>query len=345
MKSVSGGMPAHWLPLGVRVRNLAFRLSPSEASFARHDFPGQASPSRPHLERVIETFFTGFNAALESPDHTELTRLLDTSHSQPFLGFAYEGVGLWLAIGDLFLPWTDSRLASFTKHVAPRHDFITMVGAGFAVARMPFGLARLESYQEKLDPFTAWCVADGVGFHDGFFHWRKYQSGRTPAPHRLHPQNRDLFDAGVGRSFWWVYGAEAKPIAAAIQRFDAARQPEMWTGIGTALAYAGGHQAGSEQQLLGLSGAHRVDLLSGIALGANMRHKGGNPAPWTDDVCAATMQRPVADVSGWVDEDVAGYLDSWDGIATSMREGCYLALRARLAARFGDSVATARRSS
>jgi hypothetical protein len=110
----------------------------------------------------------------------------------------------------------------------------------------------------------------------------------------------------------------------------------MWTGIGTALAYAAGHQAGNEQQLLELSGPYRADLLSGVALGANMRHKGGNPASWTADVCAATMQRSVAEVSGWVDDDVTAYLDSWDGVAKSMREGCYLALRARLAARFAD---------
>ncbi|HEX8027720.1 MAG TPA: DUF1702 family protein [Vicinamibacterales bacterium] len=331
MKSVSGGMPAQWLPLGVRVRNLAFRLSPSEASFARHAFPGASSPSRAHLEYIIETFISGFNAALDSSDDAELTNQLDVSYPQPFLGFAYEGVGLWLAISDLFKPWTKvSRLASFTKNVAPHHDFIAMVGAGFAVARMPFGVRRLEAYQEKLDPFTAWCVADGVGFHDGFFHWRKYQSGRQQSPAYLNPQNRALFDAGVGRSFWWVYGAEPAAIAAAIGRFDAPRRAEMWTGVGTALAYAAGHQPGGEQLLLDLAGEHRVDLLAGIALGANMRHKGGNPAPWTDDVCEKTLRRSVADVAGWVDADVADYLESWDGVPRSMREGCYLALRARL---------------
>ncbi len=333
MKSVSGGMPAHWLPLGVGVRNLAFRLSPAEASFVRHDFPGQTSPSRPHLESIIATFISGFNVALDSSDDTELTRQLDASYPQPFLSFAYEGVGSWLAISDLFRPWSASRLAWFTKNVAPRHNFIAMVGAGFAVARMPFGSRRLESYQERLDPFTAWCVADGVGFHDGFFHWREYRSGRKPAPGFLHAQNRALFDAGVGRSFWWVYGADADAIAAAIQRFDAERQPEMWTGVGTALAYAGGFQPGGAPRLLERAARCRVDLLIGVALGANMRQKGGNPAPWTDAACAEIVQRPVAEVSAWVDEEVAAHLESWDGVARSMREGCYLALRARLARR------------
>ena len=52
-------------------------------------------------------------------------------------------------------------------------------------------------------------------------------------------------------------------------------------------------------------------------------------------MCAATLQRSVAAVSAVVDEEVDAYLESWDGIAKSMREGCYLTLRARLVARFG----------
>ena len=48
------------------------------------------------------------------------------------------------------------------------------------------------------------------------------------------------------------------------------------------------------------------------------------------------MRCPVAEVSSWVDQEVAAYLDSWDGRAQSMREGCYLELRARLAARLGE---------
>lgn len=337
MKSVSGGMAAPWLPLGLRLRNLACRLSPVEASFARHGFPGQTSPGRQHLEQVIATFISGFNLALEWPDAAELATQLDASYPLPFLGFAYEGVGLWMAIGDLCLPWQPGRLASFTKHVAPRHAFIATVGAGFAVARVPFGLRRLESYQAQLDPFTAWCVADGVGFCDGFFHWRKYRSGRQPAPAFLHAQNRALFDAGVGRALWWVYGAQPDSIADAIARFEPQRQPEMWTGIGTALAYAGGHQPGAERRLLDRAERHRADLVSGIALAATMHHQGGTAAPWTDDVCAAVVQRPVAEVSAWVDEDVASYLDAWDGRAQSMRERCYLELRARLAARFAGT--------
>jgi hypothetical protein len=331
MRPVSDGMPAPWLPLGVRVRNLAFRLSKAEASFERRGFPGRASPDRRHLESIIETFVTGYNLALETPDESELTSRLEGATTTPYLGFAYEGVGLWLAIADLLRPWSASRLAAFTRDVAPRHDFIAMVGAGFAVARMPFAVRRLESFQRRLDPMTAWCVADGVGFHEGFFHWQKYRGGQHDAPAFLNAQNRALFDAGVGRSFWWVYGADPDAIAAAIERFAPARRAEMWTGIGTALVYAGPSQPST--RLLALSGSHRVDLLIGIALGANMRDKGGNPSSWTDQVCATLMSGSVAEVSAIVETELAGYLDAWDGDLSTLRDGCYLALRARLAAR------------
>jgi hypothetical protein len=332
MRPVSDGMSAPWVPLGARVRNLAFRLSKSEASFERRAFPGVASPDRAHLESIIETFITGYNLALDSADDSELTTRLEGSTTTPYLGFAYEGAGLWLAIADLFRPWVaTSRLAYFTKSVAPRHDFIAMVGAGFAVARMPFGVRRLEKYQWRLDPMTAWCIADGVGFHEGFFHWKKYQSGRQPSPSFLNPQNRALFDAGVGRSFWWVYGANPEAIAAAIERFDRQRRAEMWTGIGTALAYAG--PAHPSARLLELAGANRLDLLIGVVLAANMRDKGGNPSAWTEDVCAAMMNGSVAEVSGIVETELAGYRDSWNGDERTMRDGCYLELRTRLAAR------------
>ncbi|NQW05152.1 MAG: DUF1702 family protein [Acidobacteria bacterium] len=341
MSPVTGGVLAHGLPLGTRVKNLVLRLSPADASFERHGFPAQTSPCRTHLESVIRTFVTGYNLALEVNDAGNLTRRLETSCPAPFLGFAYEGVGLRYALSDLLRPWSISQLAWFTKSVAPRYDFIAMVGAGFAVARVPLARHRLRSFQDRLDPMTAWCVADGYGFHQGFFHWRRFRSGRRAAPRSLAPQNRALFDAGVGRSFWWVWGAEPDAIAAAIRRFDADRHPEMWTGIGTAIAYAGGGPADAASRLFELSGRCQADLLVGIALAAHMRHKGGSAAQWTHAVCADLLHASVEDVSRLVETELSGYLESWDGVERSLRDGCYLGLRGRLARHFANDAVRA----
>jgi enediyne biosynthesis protein E3 len=305
-------------------------LSPSEASFSRRGFPGCSSSSRAHLESVILTFIEGYNLAVATSDQVQLTSRLDSSFSPAFVGFAYEGAGLYFGLSDLLIPRSESQLNAFTHFAAPRHDFITMVGAGFAIARAPLGLHRLESYQRKLDPMNAWCLADGYGFHQGFFHWKRFIEARQEAPAGFSLQNRRLFDAGVGRAMWWVFGADVAPIAAAISSFESERQPEMWAGIGTALAYAGGGPSGASSLLADLAGPFRSDLVSGIPFAAHMRDKGRNSADWTDEVCATLLNLSVAETSGIIVTELNTYLDSWQGSDQDKWSGCYLALRDRV---------------
>jgi hypothetical protein len=260
----------------------------------------------------------------------QLTSRLDSSFSPAFVGFAYEGAGLYFGLSDLLIPRSESRLSEFTRSAAQRHDFITMVGAGFAIARAPLGLRRLESYQRTLNPMNAWCLADGYGFHQGFFHWQRFIEARQAAPEGLSLQNRRLFDAGVGRAMWWVFGADVASIAAAISRFESDRQPEMWAGIGTALAYAGGGLSGATSLLLDVAGPFRSDLLSGIPFAAHMRDKGGNSAEWTDEICSTLLNLSVAETSGIIVTELNTYLDSWQGSEQDKWGGCYLALRDRV---------------
>lgn len=330
------------LSLRSRLKGRLIGLSAKEASFSRRSFPGCRSSSREHLESVIRTFIEGYNLAVREPDQDQLARRLDASFSPAFVGFAYEGVGLYFGLIDLLVPRTGSRLDAFTHNAGARHDFIVSVGAGFAVARVPFGLRRLESYQARLDPMTAWCLADGYGFHEGFFHWKRFVDGKQAAPASLGLQNRRLFDAGVGRAMWWVYGADAASIASAISRFDAERRHEMWAGIGTALAYAGGVTPEAAARLLNLAGAYQSDLLSGIPFAAHMRDKGGNSAVWTDEICARLLRLSVAETSEIIVTELAAYLDSWQGSERDKWSGCYVALRERVRLRLesGRAVVT-----
>ena len=317
------------LPLS-QLKKRLLRLSPNEASFSRRGFPGWRSGSRGHLESVIHTFIEGYNIALSETDMVQLSNRLDEAFSPPVVGFAYEGAGLYFALSDLFVGRSESRLAAFTRYAAQQHDFITMVGAGFAIARAPFGVRRLESYQRTLDPMTAWCLADGFGFHQGYFHWKRFIEKRQAAPALFNLQNRRLFDAGVGRSMWWVFGADPVAIANAISRFESHRQAEMWAGIGTALAYAGGGPSGVAPLLLDLAGPLGSDLLSGIPFAAHMRHKGMNPAEWTDEVCWELLHSSVAKTSRIIRAELRDYLDSWQGTEQEKWDQCYVALRDRV---------------
>ena len=102
------------------------------------------------------------------------------------------------------------------------------------------------------------------------------------------------------------------------------------TGIGTALAYAGGGPPAAPSLLRDLAGAYRLDLLSGIPFAAHMRHKGGNPAELTEKVCSELLDLSVAETSGLIVTELTGYLDSWQGSEQDKWDGCYLALRDRV---------------
>jgi enediyne biosynthesis protein E3 len=312
------------------LKSSALSLSPEEASFSRRGFPGRESASRAHLEEILRTFIQGYNLALRSTNAAALVRQIDSAFSPVSAGFAYEGAGLWFALSDLLLPRAESRLRQFLSSAASHHDFIASVGAGFAIARAPFGLRRMKAYQAKLDPMSAWCLADGYGFHQGFFHWERFVRNGEAPPASLDAQSRALFDAGVGRSMWWVFGADPVSITAAISRCESHRRAEMWTGIGTALSYAGGMPASSIPTLLDLAGPYRTDLISGILFSAHMRHKGGNPSEWTDRVCAQCLGQTTERTSAVIVNELQTYLDSWTGSEQEKWDGCYLALRSRV---------------
>src|SRR5258708_7062325 len=156
------------LPLLRRLKRRALGLSREEASFSRRGFPGIGSPSQGHLETVLHAFIDGYNLTVVEADMDRLAQRLDSSFAPEFVGFAYEGAGLYFALMDLLIPGS-AKLDRFTRTAGQRYDYITMVGAGFAIARIPMALRRMESYQKTLDGMSAWCLADGYGFHEGFF--------------------------------------------------------------------------------------------------------------------------------------------------------------------------------
>lgn len=305
-------------------------LPTSLASLRASACPGHDTPAAPHLETVLQAFVSGFNTAARHPSPDEASGALRSVVPAAFEGFAFEGAGFYYALQDIVHPLRTSDLHHLTTTVAPEHDFIAMVGAGFAVARLPFGARWMTRFQARLDPLTAWCVADGYGFHAGFFQWRRHVAGAT-APAGFSPQHRQLFDAGVGRAFWWVYGADEADLVRVVARQAPARQGAMWEGLGTALAYAGGVSPAAMRRLRDAAGAYRADLRVGVGLAAFMRRRGGNAAEWTEQACHAVLglsEDDAAAVVGRVRSEVLALPDMADpGVC---RSTCYLAMRTRL---------------
>ena len=310
-------------------RLLAIR--PQAVTFDRLGFLCDAAV-RPRLEQVLATFADGYNLALAVDDTEMLAAELRRSFDDQHVGFAFEGAGLYLGLRDLLAPRGPSRLRAFIEGPGREHDYITAVGAGFALARMPWGLRGWEAYARRLDPLVAWCLPDGLGFHQGIFQPRRYQDPRSEPPAALPAFARQLFDSGVGRSLWWSQGASPRRIAAAIHRFPAPRQREMWCGIGVAAAYAGGVDDEALLDLRTLAGPNRADFLSGVPFAARMRQKGRNPWSGTERASRLLLGCDADAASDWLMEIVDGVVNDGSVDEGARRRDSYLLVRQRLVA-------------
>jgi hypothetical protein len=265
-----------------KVSRRVLGISPEETSFARRGFRCDSDAVRERLEEVGRCFVHGYLRALETDGAEALAARLDAEVAREFQGFAYEGTGMALAVLDFLTPWRRGRLQRFLAGPGWPHVHIVHIGAGWALARLPVPVHRLLA---GLDPLLCWLALDGYGFHQGFFHWPQAVL-RQQVPRRLAGYARRAFDQGVGRSLWFVEGADPARIAADVGAFPAARRPDLWAGVGLACCYAGGVDRGTLSALRLAAGPARPALAQGVAFAAKARLWSGTPTADTVLACA-----------------------------------------------------------
>jgi hypothetical protein len=262
-----------------RLSRIVFGISDDEASFERRGFECRDERVRPRLELIGRTFLEGYHAALEF-EGGELSARLDAVES-PLRGFAFEGAGMALALLDIVTPWRRTHLKSFVEGEGSEHAYMVYVGAGWALARLRRDPARA---LKNFDPLLGWLAVDGYGFHEGYFKWPAYVA-RQERPRRLSGYARRAFDQGLGRSLWFVKGADVENIAATVAAFNEERRADLWSGVGLACAYAGGVDGVGVAVLRVLAGRYTPHLAQGAAFAAKARMRAHNPAAHTDDAC------------------------------------------------------------
>jgi hypothetical protein len=208
-------------------------------------------------------------------------------------GFAFEGAAMGLALLDAVTPWRRDRLASFIAGPADPHFYIAHVGAGWVLARLPLSPRR---FIARLDPFQRWLALDGYGFHEGFFNWPR-SVVRQEVPRRLEGYARRGFDQGLGRSLWFVDGADVDLLPRTIAAFPPERQCDLWAGLGLACGYAGGRSAAEIAQLAGAAGESAACLAQGIAFAAEARARAENMAAHTELACATVWGMSAEEVA------------------------------------------------
>jgi enediyne biosynthesis protein E3 len=295
--------------LAAVLRRKIFGISPEETTFARRGFRATDAAVRERLEEVGRCFVRGYHAALEEDRPLPLAARIEREVERSFRGFAYEGAGMALALLDALIPGRRDRLLRFLAGPGEPQAYIVRVGAGWILARLPLSPERLLA--RLGDPLLGWLALDGYGFHEGFFHWPR-SVVRQAVPRKLRGYARRSFDQGLGRSLWFVDGADVERIPRTIGAFPRERQADLWSGVGLACAYAGGAGTAPERAAADLAELRRAagncapQLAQGVAFAAKARERAGNPAAHTELACQAVWGTTAADAAAVCDLSLHG---------------------------------------
>ncbi|MEQ9237418.1 DUF1702 family protein [Coleofasciculus sp. E2-BRE-01] len=262
------------------LRKSLLSISPEEATFARRGFQCDDAQTQQQLERVGHTFLQGYHSAIAYDDSNLLLTQLNTV-SPEWRGFAFEGAAMGLALLDGLTPWKGKRVERFLGEAGANHTYMVHVGVGWAIARLPW---LRDEYLAKLDPLLSWLAIDGYGFHQGYFYGRDFVTG-IAIPKRLSGYAGNVFDQGLGRSIWFVNGADLTRIPQTLENFPPVRRADLWSGIGLACTYAGGVDSDGIAALKIAAGEYQPELAQGAAFAAKTRLRARNLTAHTQMAC------------------------------------------------------------
>ena len=311
-----------------RIRRRILGISPGETTFARRGFRGGDAEVRRHLERIGGIFLQGYHAALEEDGPEALVLRLDAVESA-FRGFAYEGSAMGLALIDQLTPWRRGRLRWLLDGRCSGHIYMIHVGVGWVLGRLRLRVGR---FLARLDPVLRWLALDGYGFHEGYFHWPR-SVARRAIPGRLSGYARRAFDQGLGRSLWFVEGADVVRIPSSIAAFTSSRQADLWGGVGLACAYAGGVDRAAIERLRAAAGPYRAQLAQGAAFAAKARQRADNSAEHTALACEILCGLSADEAARVTDEAL-------DDLPPDGAIPAYEVWRRRIQARWAEEVVT-----
>lgn len=257
-----------------------FGISAREAEFSVRGFRPTSAERRDRLEAVGRTFIAGYNSAVTTGQgDAAVERLGDVPEA--LRGFFVEGAAMGLALLDLVTPWRRRGFAAFVEGPAQPYIYLAHVGAGWALARTSW---RLRRRLGRVDPLLSWLMMDGYGFHAGYF-----QPNRTIDLHRRPRLPRGYaaraFDQGLGRALWFAMGASGEAVRDSIEGFAPERRPDLWSGVGLAVTYAGGAETAELSDLAAAAGDCRLDLAQGAAFAAAAHLRAGPVPSHTEAAC------------------------------------------------------------
>ncbi len=264
------------------LRRLLLTPKLAEVTFAVRGFPTEESTAVEHLEAIPEAVICGFEWGIEFRTLWEVERRLETVAPE-LRGFAYEGATMAYTVRDAMAAGRGRKAAALLAGPGRPHIFLTYIGIGFAMARLPRVLWKgvlpdLEGV--PFHPTMSWLAVDGYGFDRAYFatkRWVDRQYEPAPYPWAGAPDYfRRAVDQGIGRALWFINGALPDQVADAVGRFAERRRADLWSGVGLAATFAGGCERSGLDRLRQRSGEYFPELALGAVFAARARHHSGH---------------------------------------------------------------------
>jgi hypothetical protein len=294
------------------VRRLVLTPALVETTFDRRGFGVDATGATRRLEAIPQAVICGFEWGIDTRSLWELERRLELVDVEQ-RGFAYEGATMACTVLDATAPRRGHRTRDLMNGPGRPHVFLTYIGIGFAMARLPRPLwkrALPDLTGTPYHPLMSWLVVDGYGFDRAYFDTDRYVVRQTRPAAYPWLGRPDYFpravDQGIGRALWFIAGAKPEAVAGAVRRFAAERRADLWAGVGLASTVAGGCDAAGFAALRRLAGSGAAAQLGqGAVFGAKARSHAGYVPEHTAVATAALAGLSVPAAAALADDVTA----------------------------------------
>lgn len=300
-----------------------------EAHFSVRGFKAATLKAQQALEDAGTAFIRGYNCALEIADPRALANacvVVERCHRGLFM----EGAAMGFGIRDA-MPWhllSAARLPMFLDSVQTDHPYLPTVGAGWAMARLPW---RRSVILGSLDTLLLPLALDGWGFHDCYFRRTEILDGPGRNVGRLAgAAGARSWDQGAGRALWFMSGGSIAQAVGLIGRAPPDRRADLYAGLGLALTYAGGIEPAAAKEVTSIAGRYRRHLAQGAAFALEAHIRASTDHPNLLAIAAALTGKDANSVVAIVRSMMPMRLGSRGGVS-SQSWALYEQWRARVA--------------
>ncbi|GAA2868454.1 hypothetical protein Acy02nite_84130 [Actinoplanes cyaneus] len=317
------------------IRRLAMAPSLRSVTFAARGFPVVETPATRRLEAIPESVVVGFEWGIEVRGLDELVRRLELVDPE-MRGFAYEGAAMACTIRDAMAAGRGRRARDLLSGPGVPHTFLTYIGIGFAMARLPRPAWRgvlPDLTGTPYYPTMSWLAVDGYGFDRAYFRTDRHVERQLRLPAYPWLGRPDYFpravDQGIGRALWFIHGGRPDAVGSGVARFAADRRSDLWSGVGLAATFAGGCDAAGLAALRRHAGPDATHLAQGAVFAAKARDFSGFVPAHSEAAIEALAGLTVAAAAELAD-------DAADGGPAAAGELDYENWRTRIRARIAD---------